>query len=518
MYPGAHDPTRAAVVMAGSGATVTYGELESRSIQLARHWQEAGLRRGDHIAILLENHSRYFEIVWAALRSGLYYTPINWHLTASEVAYVVEDSGARSLVTSRQRHEQVATIEIELPLMLDGTIDGWDSYEAALERQPPEPLEDQPCGQGMFYSSGTTGRPKGILFPLPDRQVTADDPMIRPGGPLGLHNSCVYLLPAPLYHTSPVVTGSMCHRFGGTVVVLERWDPEACLTTIARYGVDVAQFVPTMFVRLLKLPEQARVAADLSSLRHVSHSAAPCPVEVKHRMIEWWGPIIWEFYAGSENVGSTMISSEEWLAHPGSVGRPRFCTAHVCDDEFNVLPVGEIGNVWFDTPGASMEYHGDPGTTAQHRSPQGWYTMGDVGRLDDDGYLYLTDRATFMIISGGVNIYPQESENVLIEHPAVLDAAVIGVPNNDLGEEAKAIVQLVEPASATDALADELLSFCRGRLARYKCPRSVDFIAELPRQDTGKLYKRRLRDRYWGSGESRIVGDGAPVPPPVKEP
>jgi acyl-CoA synthetase (AMP-forming)/AMP-acid ligase II len=505
VYPGAHAPDRAAVIMAGSGETVTYGELEARSCRLARVWHDAGLRRGDHVAILLENHPRYFEVVWAALRSGLYYTPINCHLTADEVAFIADNCGARSVVTSSAQAERIGGLDVELPLMMDGARSGWAGYEATIEEHPPTPLPDQPCGHGMFYSSGTTGRPKGILFPLPDRAVTDDDPMVRPGGPLGLHPGCVYLLPAPLYHTSPVVTGALCHRYGGTVVVMERWDAAACLDTIERHAVDVAQFVPTMFVRLLKLPEEVRAAADVSSLRQVSHAAAPCPIDVKRRMIEWWGPIIWEFYAGSENVGSTMISSEEWLEHPGSVGRPRFCTAHICNDEFHVLPVGEIGNVWFDTPGAAMEYHGDPDKTAENRSPQGWYTMGDVGHLDDDGYLYLTDRRSFMIISGGVNIYPREAEDILIGHDAVFDVAVIGVPDDDLGEVAKAIVQLVDPTAATDELAAELVAWCGDRLARYKCPRSIDFIDQLPRQDTGKLYKRLLRDRYWGDRPSRIV-------------
>lgn len=497
MHPGAHPRDRAAVIVAGTGETLSYGELDDHSAQLARHWYEAGLRAGDHVAILLENRPAYFEAVWAALRSGLYYTPVNHHLTADEISYVLADCGARAVITSPT---QAMKLTAEADVLVVG-----DTYEGALDRQPARPLADQPCGHGMFYSSGTTGRPKGILFPLPDRQVTDDDPMVISGGPLGLADGCVYLLPAPLYHTSPVVTGALCHRYGGTVVVMERFDAAACLDAIERYQVDVAQFVPTMFVRMLKLPEDERDRYDLSSLRHVSHAAAPCPVDVKRRMIEWWGPIILEFYAGSENVGSTMITSQEWLEHPGSVGLPRFCTTYICDDDFNVLPTGEVGNVWFDTPGASMEYHGDPEKTAENRSPQGWYTMGDVGRLDDDGYLYLTDRKTFMIISGGVNIYPQESEDVLLAHPAVLDAAVIGVPNDDLGEEAKAVVQLVDPDDASDALADALLAFCQANLARYKCPRSVDFVDQLPREDSGKLYKRRLRDRYWGDKESRIV-------------
>ena len=491
--------------MAGSGETITYGELEGRSAQLARHWHAQGLRPGDHVAILLENHIRYFEVVWAALRSGLYYTPINWHLTGPEVAYIVEDCQARAVVTSAARADQVGEVSVDDQLMIGDAIDGWAPYEDTIAVQPAIPMDDQPCGIGMFYSSGTTGRPKGILFPPPDRQVDDPDPQLLPESPLGLGEGCRYLIPAPLYHTSPVVTGTMCHRYGGTTIVMERWDPAACLDAIERHQIDTAQFVPTMFVRMLKLPEEVREGADVSSLRRVSHAAAPCPVDVKREMIEWWGPIILEFYAGSENVGSTMIESDEWLEHPGSVGLPRFCTVHICDEEFEDLPTGEIGDVWFDTPGAAMEYHGDPEKTAASRSPQGWFTMGDVGYLDDDGYLYLTDRKTFMIISGGVNIYPQESENILVTHPAVLDVAVIGVPDDDLGEVAKAVIQLVDPDAAGDELAAELVEFCASRLARYKCPRSVDFVEELPRQDTGKLYKRLLRDRYWGDRDSRIV-------------
>jgi long-chain acyl-CoA synthetase len=287
--------------------------------------------------------------------------------------------------------------------------------------------------------------------------------------------------------------------------VMEAWDPEACLAAIERYRCDRAQFVPTMFVRLLKLPPEVRDRYDLSSLELVTHAAAPCPVEVKRQMLDWWGPIIWEYYAGSENCGSTLIGPDEWLAHPGSVGRPRFSTVHICDDEHRPLPTGEVGNVWFDTPGASFEYHGDPEKTASCRSPEGWFSLGDVGYLDGDGYLYLTDRQSFTIISGGVNIYPQEVEDVLVLHPAVADVAVFGVPDDDLGEQVKAVVQLLDPAMAGPDVAAALLEHCRAHLAAFKCPRSIDFDADLPRQDTGKLYKRLLKDRYWGDRASRIV-------------
>jgi long-chain acyl-CoA synthetase len=508
VYPGTHAlerPDRPAVVIAETGETVTYGELDERSNRLANLWHERGLRKGDRVAILLENHPAYFEVVWAALRSGLYYTPINTHLTGPEIAYIVADCEARCLVTSAEFTARVEDLDVEISLMMGDDADGFENYETALANASTKLREDQPEGSGMFYSSGTTGRPKGILFPLPDRSVSDPNPMVMPDSPLGLHPDAVYLSPAPLYHTSPVVTGTIVHRYGGTVVVMQHWDAQSCLDAIETYRCDTAQFVPTMFVRLLKLPAAVRDRYDLSSLRQVSHAAAPCPVEIKQRMMDWWGPIIWEFYAGSENVGSTTIGPEEWLAHPGSVGRARFCVVHICDVDGGELPAGEIGDIWFETPTAKMEYHHNPEATAAARNSRGWFTMGDVGMLDEDGYLYLRDRRSFMIISGGVNIYPQEAENVLILHDAVSDVAVIGVPDDDLGEVAKAVVEVADGVKADKTLADELLEYCASRLAHYKCPRSVDFADSLPRQDTGKLYKRLLRDRYWGDRDSRIV-------------
>ena len=508
MYPGLHArsrPEHPAIVMAGSGEIVTYRELDERSNRLAHLWHERGLRRGDHVAILMENHPRYFDAVWAALRSGLYFTPVNWHLTAPEVAYVVQDCGARSVVASASMADKLTDFRVDIPLMIGGEIDGWERYEDAVGSQPCTPLDHEPEGAGMYYSSGTTGRPKGILFPLPDRTVHDDHPLVTFKSPIGMNEGNVYLSPAPMYHTAPVVSCSMAHRVGATTVILERWDAEACLRAIERYRCDRAQFVPTMFVRMLKLPDAVRDRYDVSSLGQITHAAAPCPVEVKRRMIDWIGPIIWEYYAGSENVGSTLIGPDEWLSHPGSVGQPRFTTVHICDDDHNELAIGEIGNIWFDTPGAGFEYHGDAAKTAASRSAEGWFTLGDVGYVDADAYLYLTDRQSFMIISGGVNIYPQETENVLVMHPAVADVAVVGVPNDDLGEEVKAVVQLLDPSAAGPAMEAELLAFCRRHLASFKCPRSVDFETELPRQDTGKLYKRLLKDRYWGDRTSRIV-------------
>jgi acyl-CoA synthetase (AMP-forming)/AMP-acid ligase II len=509
VYPGTFAQTRPdhpAVVMAGTGQTITYRELDERSNQLAQLWHARGLRRGDHIAILLHNQVEYFDAVWAALRSGLYYTPINWHLTAPEVDYIVRDCGARSVVASYALRDAASTVsDVEIPLLVGGVADGWASYEEETAKYPATKLDDEPSGAGMFYSSGTTGVPKGILFPLSEAKISAELPLAAYKSPMTPEESTIYLSPAPLYHTAPVVFSSNCHRYGATVVVMERWDPEDCLRFIEQYRINKAQFVPTMFVRMLKLPDEVRLKYDVSSMEIAIHAAAPCPVDVKRQMIDWLGPILWEYYAGSENVGSTLITSEEWLAHPGSVGQPRMCTVHICDDDHNELPVGEIGRVWFDTPHARFEYHGDPEKTKNARSPEGWYNLGDVGYVDDEGYLYLTDRVSFTIVSGGVNIYPQEAENVLVMHPAVADAAVFGVPNEDLGEEVKGVVQLLDGSMGSDALATELLEFCRSQLAGYKCPRTIDFIDELPRQETGKLYKRLLRDRYWGDRTSRIV-------------
>lgn len=508
MYPGQwakERPDHAAVIMAGSGRTVTYKELDERSNRLAQLWHARGLRRGDHVAILLQNQVEYFDAVWAALRSGLYYTPVNWHLTAPEVDYIVKDCGARSVVASYALRENASMVDVEIPLMTGGVVDGWESYEDAVAAQPATPLDDEPEGAGMYYSSGTTGVPKGILFPLRDAKISDPSPLMAYRSPMTPDENTVYLSPAPMYHTAPVVFTANCHRHGATVVVMEKWDPEDALRAVEQYRVNKAQFVPTMFVRMLKLPDEVRLKYDVSSLEVVIHAAAPCPVEVKRQMFDWLGPIIWEYYAGSENVGSTLITPEEWLAHPGSVGLPRMCTVHICDDDHNELPAGQVGRVWFDTPHASFEYHGDPEKTANSRSPEGWYNLGDVGYLDDDGYLYLTDRVSFTIVSGGVNIYPQEAENVLVMHPAVADAAVFGVPNEDLGEEVKGVVQLLDGSLGSPALEQELLTFCREQLAGYKCPRSIDFVDQLPRHDTGKLYKRVLRDRYWGDKTSRII-------------
>lgn len=504
--PGAHaavDGQRPAVIMGGSGEVVTYAELDARSKRFAQLLHAAGLHPGDHVAVLMENHPRYFEVFWGAQRSGLYTTPINWHLTADEAGYIIEDCGATAVITSSALAPLATQLEpylsnVTVRLMVDATADGWPSYEAEVAQQPAEPLAEETEGSWMFYSSGTTGRPKGILTPLSGEPFGAhmNRLMAMLQHMYGFTAQTVYLCPAPLYHAAPIGWSITAQRMGGTVVVMERFDPESALALIERHDVTHAQFVPTHFIRMLKLDPEIRQRHDLSSLRTVVHAAAPCPVPVKQQMLDWWGPIIHEYYAGSEGNGFCAIDSAQWLAHPGSVGRPVFGIVHIVDDGGTELPAGQVGQIWFESD-THFEYHKDPAKTAFVHDSHGWSTLGDIGYVDDEGYLYLTDRASHMIISGGVNIYPQEVENLLVLHPAVADVAVIGVPNEDLGEEVKAVVIAADPSSAGPVLGRGLIEHCRAHLAHYKCPVTVDFVDELPRLPTGKLLKRELRQRYW---------------------
>jgi long-chain acyl-CoA synthetase len=520
VYPRVHaatSPDKAALIMATSGEVVTYRELDERSCRLARLFWDAGLRAGDHAAIFMENHSRYFEVAWAALRSGLYLTPVSSYLTADEAAYVVNDCGARVLVTSAARREVAERIVpdtpgIEVRLMVDtpsAAPGGHEPYDDAVGRYPAAPLDDEPLGDLMFYSSGTTGRPKGIKRPLSGRHAREGSVLLITllQSLYGVGEDTVYLSPAPLYHAAPLTFSAGVQALGGTVVAMERFDAAQALALIERYRVTHGQFVPTMFVRMLKLPEDERRRHDLSSLRMAVHAAAPCPIPAKEQMIAWWGPVLVEYYAGTEGNGVTFIRSEEWLGHRGSVGRSLGAPLHICDEAGEEVPIGETGLVYFDSPtGLPFEYHNDPGKTRGTLHPRNpnWSTLGDVGHLDEDGYLYLTDRRAYMIIAGGVNIYPQEVENALVMHPAVIDVAVFGVPDDDMGEQVKAVVQPAPGVEAGAELELQLIAYCREHLAAVKCPRSIDFAPELPRLPTGKLYKRLLRDRYWEGREVRI--------------
>ncbi|WP_280459973.1 acyl-CoA synthetase [Nocardia carnea] len=509
MYPGAHVdrfPDKPAVILAETGETLTYRELEDNSVRLARHLHEAGLRKGDHVALLSGNDPKVYEVYWAALRSGLYITAVNRHLSPGEISYIVNDCGARALIASaglREAAEKIIeeTPGVEIRLAFGGGVEGHGSYEEALAGTSAEPLADQPRGADMLYSSGTTGRPKGIKHPLPDRQVgdPPGDTYTAVFGPLyGFDTETVYLSPAPLYHAAPLRFGGVVHALGGTLVVLERFDAEQALAAIERYRVTHSQWVPTMFVRMLKLDEAVRARYDVSSLRVAVHAAAPCPVEVKQKMIDWWGPVLHEYYASTEGNGATFIDSEQWLRKPGSVGPAGLGAVRICGDDGAELPAGEIGTIYFEREEVPFTYHNDAAKTEQAIHPQHptWTTTGDIGYIDEDGYLFLTDRKAFMIISGGVNIYPQEIEDALALHPKVLDVAVIGVPDEEMGESVKAVVQPAPGAEPGPGLAAELRDYLRARIAGYKVPRTVDFADELPRTPTGKLVKGKLRAQY----------------------
>lgn len=514
MHPGAHaekTPDKIAYVMAGSGKAVTYRELDERSSQAANLLRSVGLRPGDHIALCMENNASYFPICWAAQRSGLYFTCISSRLTAEEVAYIVDDCDAKVFIGSKAKRDVTEGLAEACPKLVARFLvgdagDGYENWEDAVAAQPVAPSGEEVEGGQMLYSSGTTGRPKGVKHPLTMEPLGTPPPLAL--GIMGMYagnEESIYLSPAPLYHAAPLGFTMAFLRLGATVIVMEQFDAVAALGLIEKYRVTHSQWVPTMFVRMLKLPEADRMRSDVSSLTHAIHAAAPCPVPVKEAMIEWWGPVIHEYYAGTEGNGFCRIDSHEWLEHKGSVGKPINAIVHILDEETQEeLPPGEIGGVYFES-GVRYEYHKAPEKTADAKSKQGYTTLGDVGYVDEDGFLYLTDRKAFMIITGGVNVYPQETENCLITHPKVTDVAVIGVPNEDFGEEVKAVVQPASMADATPELAEELIAYCKERIADVKCPRSVDFLEELPRHPTGKLYKRLLKDRYWGKADSKIV-------------
>ena len=508
-------PEHPALIMAETGLTLTYGELEARANQGAHLLRSLGLTAGDAICVMIENGPAFYELYWAAQRSGLVFTPVSTKLTAEEVAYIVADSDSRVLVVSTAVGPVAADLAAlagaltlylgEAPAKASGSARDWTAERAA---QPATPIADPLAGMHMLYSSGTTGRPKGVRLPFMGGAFDAASPFAA-----GLQANYgkllegVYLSPAPLYHAAPLVFSTAIQRSGGTVISMAAFDPQGLLAAIEKYRVDFTQMVPTMFVRLLKLPDEVRARYDTSSLKQVIHAAAPCPVAVKRAMLEWWGPIIHEYYSGSEGNGSTWITPQEWLAKPGSVGRAVNSTIHICDDAGAPQPAGSAGTVYFEG-GYAFRYHKDEAKTAAARHPTepGWTTLGDIGYLDDDGYLFLTDRKAWMIVSGGVNIYPQEAENLLITHPRVADVAVIGVPDADLGETVKAVVQPLDWADAGPAFEAELIGWCRERLSHLKCPRSIDFDRALPRHDNGKLYKRAVQDRYWQGHSKRIAG------------
>jgi long-chain acyl-CoA synthetase len=493
----------------GCGEVVTYRQLNERSNQCANLFASLGLGKDDAVALFMGNCLDYFYASWGAQRSGLYYTPISTHLSAAETAYIVQNCAAQVMVVSYDLRDVARQIREELPgihtwLMVGGTVEGFDAFEERLDSFPISPIATEMEGCVMLYSSGTTGYPKGIKNPNPERAIGSPGPLEKGiMASFGIGADTVYLSPAPLYHAAPLRFCMAMHRIGATAVVMERFDPEQALRLIELHRVTFSQWVPTMFIRMLKLPQAVRESYDLSSQQVATHSAAPCPVEIKQQMLDWWGPSLIEYYGATEGHGGTRIDSIEWLAHRGSVGRPVYGSVHILDEHGQELPAGEVGTVYF-AGGAAFEYHNSVAKTAESRVGK-MSTVGDVGYVDQDGFLYLTDRKANMIICGGVNVYPQETENALIMHPAVADVAVIGVPNEDLGEEVKAVVEPIDFATSGPQLEQELIAWCRARLSHIKCPKSIDFERKLPRSDAGKLFKRRIRERYWQGRESSII-------------
>ncbi len=515
----AEDPDGAALIFEPSGRVVTWSAYEAAANQVAQLLRQVGLVKGDHVAVFMENVPEVLLAEAGAERSGVYFTPVNSYLSTEEAAYVVNDSQSRVVFTSAAKADVATQLpalcpQVERWIMTAPVVgaEGWapaapfESWDEAVGSQSPEHIADEQLGAPMMYSSGTTGRPKGILRPIADiSPAETSIAVIGISRLWRLRQGMVYLSPAPLYHTAPQVSVSISLRMKSTAIVMEHFDPALYLELVGKHRVTHSQVVPTMFTRMLKLPPAVRAAADVSSLEVVIHAAAPCPVPVKEQMIEWFGPILLEYYAATEGNGATFIDSDDWLAHRGSVGRGVLSKIMILDDAGVECPVGTPGTVWFGGT-TDYEYFGDPEKTAASKRDGGsTSTVGDVGYLDADGYLYLTDRKAHMIISGGVNIYPQETENLLVTHPSVLDAAVIGVPNDDLGEEVKAVVQPVDGVVGDDALERDLIAFCREHLAHFKCPRTVDFVDELPRLPTGKLYKGPLREKYWAEHSTRIV-------------
>ena len=491
-------PEHPAVIDAGTGRTLTFDQLDRGSNRVAHLLRRDRVAIGDAVAFLVENVPEYFMLTWGAQRAGAYFVCISTRLTSAEIQHILDDSGAKLLIASATLAPAVADVRFAgSRYAFGGDMAGWPRLEEALDAMLDTPIADERAGFDMLYSSGTTGRPKGIKVELPeDRAIDAPNVLTGICQAFGIGPDTVYLTPAPMYHAAPLRWSMNAQRLGASVVLMDHFDPEATLAAIERYRVTAGQFVPTHFIRMLKLPQEVRSKYDVSSIKLAIHAAAPCPVPVKQAMLDWWGPVIHEYYAGSEGNGITWATPADWLARPGTVGRAISGVLHICDEEGNELPPRSEGLIYF-SGGSAFTYHNDPEKTAEATNAHGWTTLGDIGWVDEDGFLFLTDRKSFMIISGGVNIYPQEIENHLIAHPKVADVAVIGGPHAEMGEEVVAVVQPESLDDAGDALAQELGAWCRSALSGVKTPRRFEFREELPRHPTGKLYKRLLRDELW---------------------
>ena len=504
------DPAHLALVTP-DGEELTAGALLARANRVVHGLRALGLGAGDVVTTVLPNGAPMIELYLACAQAGLYLVPINHHLTGPEIAYIVQDSGAKVFVGADRFAAacRAAADESGFPAerrFAVGDVPGFRPYDDVARGQPDTLPPDRTAGQVMNYTSGTTGRPKGVRRPLmpfdPDTVFSMFGMFL---GMFGIQpkGDDVHLCGSPLYHTAVLMFAGGSLHFGHTVVLMDKWTPESSLALTAKYRVTTSHMVPTQFHRLLALPDDVKRRYDVSSLRHMIHAAAPCPIDVKRGMLAWWGNCIYEYYAASEG-GGTLVRPEEWLAYPGTVGRAwPGSEIRIYDDDGAILGPNTIGTVYMALGTQDFEYHGDKQKTHANRR-DGFFTVGDVGELNDEGYLFLRDRKIDMIISGGANIYPAEIESVLLTHPKVGDAAAFGIPHADWGEEVKAVVEPAAGVPASPALADEILAFCRDKLAKYKTPKSIDFIAEMPRDPNGKLYKRKLRDPYWVGRERKI--------------
>jgi acyl-CoA synthetase (AMP-forming)/AMP-acid ligase II len=491
-------PDKPAIIMSGSGQVITFSQLDAMSNQVAHLLRQHHLQIGDKIGVCLDNDPLYLVLAWGAQRAGLFMTTIPYRLTAPEIAYILQDSGAKMLFGSQQFGDLLDATALLTPDVVQLRLESDEgmNLESMLRRMPVTPIADERAGSDLLYSSGTTGKPKAVDVGLPvDPAIDARHWIGTMIEGFGATQESVFLSPAPLYHAAPIRWSMAFQRIGATVVVMEKFDAQAALAAIEKYQVTDSQWVPTHFVRMLDLPQVVRQQYDLRSHRYATHAAAPCPVGIKQAMIDWWGPIILEYYGASEGIGFTMIGSDDWLKHPGSVGRAIIGVLRICDDQGNEVQTRTEGQVFFETE-RTFSYLNAPEKTKECYNQQGWASVGDVGWVDEDGYLYLTDRKSHMIISGGVNIYPQEIENLLIMHPKVSDVAVIGAPDKEMGEKVVAVVMPKDMAQAGPELAAELSQWLAPQLSRIKTPRQIDFRAELPREPTGKLFKRKLRDEY----------------------
>lgn len=500
--------SKIALVDGTSGESVTHAEFDDRIIRLSSWLISQGIEPGDSVCVVLENRIEFVELCLACREAGAYFVPISTHLTASEIAYILNDCGAKVLITSKKMLglesgvSRVALGSETCKVLIDDVREGWIAYrDTFVTSSEIRPIEKRPVGRELLYSSGTTGYPKGIRRPLRDRapdgvsDVEFENWNNTIGIALGFDQDVVYLSTGPLYHASPLRFLLRTLQFGGTAVIMRKFDAEAALALIERHQVTHSQWVPTMFTRLLALPNKCKRKYSTSSLKAAIHAAAPCPKDVKLAMLDWWGDVIYEFYAGSEAIGASVIGPRDWRMRPGSVGRAVVGEIHVIDEAGMELPPGEIGTVYFSGV-AGVSYHNDPERSRDLYNDRGWATYGDMGHVDADGYLYLSDRRADLIVSGGVNIYPQEVENALARSPRVADVAVIGVPDPDFGEVPKAIVQLSPTQVADRDTAEALLRDCCDELARPKLPRTVVFVEAIPRSESGKLLRRLLKEQY----------------------